>query len=516
MRYRIEELAARCDVTVDTVRFYQARGLLPRPDRDGRVAWYGDAHVERLDRIRDLKARGFPLAIIARLLAGELDPQEEALAVALTESLPGDAAEPEERLSLEELGERTGLGTTLLQALEREGLLVGRVDGERPYTAADARTVRSGLALLEAGVPLSELLALARQHDEAMRAVAEHAVDLFVRFVRDPLRATSGSVVEASERAKGKPKAKGSQAGGAPTEFGVPSGVPHEIFAVTGAGGLPQGTLVGPTGVRLPTPAPGEAARTKDGMALSDVDASTVYFTVESPAAGVWVFEPAPGSPAIALAQQADGQKAADVDGKVTGKGQRRTLDYRLTVQPGQKVRFVEEGPDAFQELGSARSGKHELSFSPAPGSPGRRTIRAIVEQDGYPARSLTVATYRASVDESPGPVGSLKASRRGDEVRVRWGGADDADAYHVTVRLSDGRSESYDIPGGRRSLVVERVDRDVSASVTVQGVSFAGKAGPARSTRVKAGREEREARAPRAPRAPDELGSAVVLYAVR
>lgn len=201
MRYRIEELAARCDVTVDTVRFYQARGLLPRPERDGRVAWYDDAHADRLDRIREMKARGFPLAIIARLLAGELDPQEEALAVALTESLPGDAAGPEERLTLEELGERTGLGTTLLEALEREGLLVGRVDGDRPYTAADARTVHSGLALLEAGVPLSELLALARRHDEAMRAVADHAVDLFVRFVRDPLQASSASESEASERA---------------------------------------------------------------------------------------------------------------------------------------------------------------------------------------------------------------------------------------------------------------------------------------------------------------------------
>jgi DNA-binding transcriptional MerR regulator len=201
VRYRIEELAARCDVTVDTVRFYQARGLLPRPERDGRVAWYDDGHVERLERVRDLKARGFPLAIIARLLAGELDPQEEALAVALTGPLPGEAATGEERLSLAELSERTGVSPTLLEALEREGLLVGRVDGERPYTDADVRTVRSGLALLEAGVPLSELLALAREHDDAMRAVADRAVDLFVRFVRDPLRAAVGSELDASQRA---------------------------------------------------------------------------------------------------------------------------------------------------------------------------------------------------------------------------------------------------------------------------------------------------------------------------
>jgi DNA-binding transcriptional MerR regulator len=190
VRYRIEELAERSGVTVDTVRFYQTRGLLPRPERDGRVAWYDDGHLERLERVRDLKARGFPLAIIARLLAGELDPQEEALAVALTEALPGD----EERLSLAELSERTGVSPTLLEALEREGLLVGRAFADQPYTAADLDTVRAGLALLAAGIPLSELLALARAHDDAMRTVAGTAVDLFARYVYDPVRdAESGS-----------------------------------------------------------------------------------------------------------------------------------------------------------------------------------------------------------------------------------------------------------------------------------------------------------------------------------
>ena len=52
MRYRVEQLAASCDVSVDTVRFYQSRGLLPQPEREGRVAWYGDDHAERIRRIR--------------------------------------------------------------------------------------------------------------------------------------------------------------------------------------------------------------------------------------------------------------------------------------------------------------------------------------------------------------------------------------------------------------------------------------------------------------------------------
>lgn len=203
MRYRVDELAERGGVSVDTVRFYQTKGLLPRPEREGRVAWYDDAHLERLERIRDLKDKGFTLEMVARLLAGELDPSEEALAVALTGPLPGEdgTGAQGELLDRDALAARTGVPATLLEVLEREGLLVPRRRGDaRCYTAADASALSSGLRLLEAGLPLSELMELARRHNEAMRATAEHAVELFARFVLDPIRADAGSEGEAAER----------------------------------------------------------------------------------------------------------------------------------------------------------------------------------------------------------------------------------------------------------------------------------------------------------------------------
>ncbi|HEX2051090.1 MAG TPA: MerR family transcriptional regulator [Actinomycetota bacterium] len=203
MRYRVDELAARCGVSVDTVRFYQGKGLLPQPAREGRIAWYSDDHVDRLARIRDLKDKGFTLASIRRLLDGEVDAADAALAAALAGTLPGeDAAGPDdELLTLDDLARRTGVSPTLLAAVEREGLLVGRdVGGEARYTAADAGAVEAGLALLEAGLPLGELLDLARRHDEAMRAIAAHAVELFARFVRDPIRAAASDDDEAAER----------------------------------------------------------------------------------------------------------------------------------------------------------------------------------------------------------------------------------------------------------------------------------------------------------------------------
>src|SRR5690606_33677213 len=69
MEYRVGELAEAAGVGVDTVRFYQARGLLEPPRRRGRFAIYGEAHLERLRRIRGLLESGFSLAQIRRLLA---------------------------------------------------------------------------------------------------------------------------------------------------------------------------------------------------------------------------------------------------------------------------------------------------------------------------------------------------------------------------------------------------------------------------------------------------------------
>lgn len=201
MEYRVDELAGRAGVSVDTVRFYQSRGLLAPPTRRGRAAYYSADHVARLERIRDLKAKGFTLASIRSLLAGDLDLADQALIAALVR---GPAASGGELLGPSELAERTGVSTALIEALEREGLLAHlNVDGERRYTRDDADMLSAGLALLGTGLPLGELLALARRHDGAMRALADEAVDLFVRFVRDPIRAEAESDDEAASKLVG-------------------------------------------------------------------------------------------------------------------------------------------------------------------------------------------------------------------------------------------------------------------------------------------------------------------------
>jgi hypothetical protein len=65
---------------------------------------------------------------------------------------------------------------------------------------ADVEAGAAGLRLLEAGLPLPEVLDLARRHHAAMREVAERAVELFDTHVRHPLRDSGLTDDEAAAR----------------------------------------------------------------------------------------------------------------------------------------------------------------------------------------------------------------------------------------------------------------------------------------------------------------------------
>ena len=67
--FTIGNLARAAGVSVETVRYYERRGLLDRPIRRGsEYREYSDADVARLRFIRRAKALGFTLAEIGELL----------------------------------------------------------------------------------------------------------------------------------------------------------------------------------------------------------------------------------------------------------------------------------------------------------------------------------------------------------------------------------------------------------------------------------------------------------------
>src|SRR4028119_524037 len=71
----IARLAAAGGVGVETIRFYQRKGLLEEPTRESGIRRYGSEDVRRLRFIKQAQTAGFTLHEIKELL--ELDAGED-------------------------------------------------------------------------------------------------------------------------------------------------------------------------------------------------------------------------------------------------------------------------------------------------------------------------------------------------------------------------------------------------------------------------------------------------------
>ena len=190
MEYRVEELADASDVNVRLIRAYQSKGLLPPPRRDGRVAFYTTHHRQRLREIQELKAQGHSLLSIGRLL----EPTRP------TDTGAGSGV-AENSFNLHEVSERTGVPTAILRSLESAGLIRARPSGgERAYTEADVQAVRLMLGLIGGGLPIDELIHIARKQSEALEKLAAGCVELFVTYGREPIHRAGLSQRQEAER----------------------------------------------------------------------------------------------------------------------------------------------------------------------------------------------------------------------------------------------------------------------------------------------------------------------------
>lgn len=92
----VAKLAAAGGVGVETIRFYQRKGLLRTPTRENGIRRYGSEDVRRLRFIRQAQAAGFTLEEIRELLeldAGQDRSRARALAQARIEALDAKIAD---------------------------------------------------------------------------------------------------------------------------------------------------------------------------------------------------------------------------------------------------------------------------------------------------------------------------------------------------------------------------------------------------------------------------------------
>jgi DNA-binding transcriptional MerR regulator len=168
--WRIDDLARRAEVTVDTIRYYQREGLLPPAERAGRANLYGAIHLERLERIKDLQARRFSLAAIRALLADDRP--------SIIEGIFGGRAGT--TYSLEELVERSGIDTELATDVRAAGLLRDPGEfGRDAYDGDDLDLLRTLAELHTLGLPRPAVVEIARTYAAGIEATQRHIIELF-------------------------------------------------------------------------------------------------------------------------------------------------------------------------------------------------------------------------------------------------------------------------------------------------------------------------------------------------
>ncbi|MFJ2775865.1 MerR family transcriptional regulator [Kitasatospora sp. NPDC087315] len=171
--YRVEELAEAAGITARTLRFYRERKLLPPPRREGRIAWYGDAHLARLRVIAELLERGHTLGGIAELIGAGESGRDVAELIGLEAAIVAPwSDETPVRLDWEEL--KATFGDQLTEENTAESIARGYITVEDDgITHVSRRLMDATTALVAEGVPLSAVLEASRRTREHVDAIAE-------------------------------------------------------------------------------------------------------------------------------------------------------------------------------------------------------------------------------------------------------------------------------------------------------------------------------------------------------
>ncbi|MBW8481795.1 MerR family transcriptional regulator [Actinomadura parmotrematis] len=184
----VEQLAQRTGMSVRNLREWQSLGLLPPPERRGRSGVYGTGHIARVLRIKQLKADGFRLDLIRRILQDAGGEPGGTVRRAATTLLEPFTVEEPLVLGADELAARLRGGPALIDGLAAAGL-VRRADGgdvlvRSPRLLATLeRLAAEGLDLAGALAPLTEIA----RHNEA---IAANLVGVYREQVWEPFLAS--------------------------------------------------------------------------------------------------------------------------------------------------------------------------------------------------------------------------------------------------------------------------------------------------------------------------------------
>jgi DNA-binding transcriptional MerR regulator len=204
--YRIEDLAHLSGATVRTIRAYQDRGLLPRPERRGRANVYADAHLVRLRQIADLLDRGYTLASIKELLEAWDAGRGLGGVLGLVAEVDGPWTDEEAvRISRAELDERFGGvpdDTAIAEAVQL-GVLEPVPGDDGSFLVPSPQELAVAAELHASGVPLSAISGHLRELRGRVEHIAARFLEfttehVFARYLEGPHRPTEADAAEAA------------------------------------------------------------------------------------------------------------------------------------------------------------------------------------------------------------------------------------------------------------------------------------------------------------------------------
>ncbi len=197
--YTIDQLAAASEVPSRTIRYYQSAGALTAPVIRGRVAYYGENHLERLKLVAELQDRGLTIKAICDLVKqidkGELDLNEWlGLDAQLGEPWANDSPRLVSEVELYDLIGKRHAG--LLAQLRRLKLIERKGDA---FLVPSPGLLHAAVRLEAAGVDMetaAEGLSIIKKH--ARRAAKDLAKYFFKRAAAGFDRgASTGDLTEA-------------------------------------------------------------------------------------------------------------------------------------------------------------------------------------------------------------------------------------------------------------------------------------------------------------------------------
>ena len=170
----IDELARAAGTTVRNIRVYQDRGLIPPPERRGRIGLYGPDHLRRLRLVLRMLGRGYPLAAIRELVEAWEERRDLGSVLGLEEAITAPYQEEgPRRLSADRF--RQLLGGDDVAAARAVDTGLAQFDGE-DVIIPNPRFFDVGLELLAEGFPPRAMLEVAAEIARSMDEVAKMCV----------------------------------------------------------------------------------------------------------------------------------------------------------------------------------------------------------------------------------------------------------------------------------------------------------------------------------------------------